>query len=91
MNINLEEIKKSARLCKFDITEQEAQLYSKQLSSVIGWVQALQAVDTSAAADAAPQPCPLREDTPVLNQSAQDICAAFNDKQNNFLKVKKVL
>ncbi len=91
MNINLEEIKKSARLCKFDITEQEAALYSKQLSAVIGWVQALQAVDTSAAQAQTPQPCPLRDDNPVTAPAAQDICAAFNDKQNNFLKVKKVL
>lgn len=91
MNINLEEIKKSARLCKFDITEEEAALYSKQLSAVIGWVQALQVVDTSAAHAPAPQPCPLRLDTPVTDSAAQDICTAFNDKQNNFLKVKKVL
>ena len=34
---------------------------------------------------------PMREDTPVLNPAAADIVAAFNDKQNNLLKVKKVL
>lgn len=92
MEINLEEIKKVAKLAKFNITEQEAQLYTTQLSGVLDWVNQLKAVDTSCVEHKLEVvPARQREDSPVLNPAAQDIVAAFNDKQDNFLKVKKVL
>jgi aspartyl-tRNA(Asn)/glutamyl-tRNA(Gln) amidotransferase subunit C len=92
MKITLEEIKKTARLAKFDITDEEAKLYSEQLSAVLNWVQELQNVDTSAAeGDFTGFPAPLREDTPVLNPARQAIVEAFNDGERDLLKVKKVL
>lgn len=92
MKINLEEIKKVAKLAKFDITDQEAQTYTNQMSTVLGWVDQLQSVDTSAVADGENDICaPLRADEPVLSAVREDIVSAFNDRQDNFLKVRKVL
>ena len=91
MSITIEEIKKTARQAKFDITEDEAKLYAAQLNSVLDWAAQLQSVDTSAVKETAPTPAPLRADEPVLNPAAPGIAAAFNDKENNLLKVKKVL
>lgn len=92
MNINLEEIKKVAKLAKFNITEEEAQLYTKQLSGVIDWVNQLKAVDTSSVEHKLEvMPARQREDAPVLNPAAAQVAAAFTEKQDNFLKVKKVL
>jgi len=91
MKISAEEIKKTARQAKFDITEDEAGLYAAQLTSVLDWAEQLQSVDTSAIKDTALVPAPLRADEAVVNPAAPDIVAAFNDKENNLLKVKKVL
>ena len=91
MKITEDEIKKTAALAKIAITEDEAKLYAKQLSSVLDWVGQLQAVDTSAVEDASAGAAPMRDDAPALSPSAADIVSAFNDKQDNLLKVKKVL
>ena len=91
MKISIEEIKKTAKLAKFDITEAEAQLYAAQMSDVLDWVEQLQSVDTTAVELTAPGAAPLRADEAVLNPAAKDIIAAFNDKENNLLKVNKVL
>lgn len=93
MQTTLEDIKKTAKLAKFDITEQEAALYTKQMSAVLDWVAQLQSVDTSApqAQNSYTKSAPLREDTPAVCAYAAEISAAFNDKEGNNLKVKKVL
>jgi len=91
MKISVEEIKKTARQAKFDITEDEAKLYAAQLTSVLDWAEQLQSVDTSAVKETAAMPAQLRADEPVLNPAASDIVSAFNDSENNLLKVKKVL
>jgi aspartyl-tRNA(Asn)/glutamyl-tRNA(Gln) amidotransferase subunit C len=92
MKISIEEIKKTAKLAKFDITEDEAQLYAAQMSDVLSWVEQLQNVDTTAGAEPRAQGyAQLRADGTALNPAAKDIAAAFNDKENNLLKVNKVL
>ena len=91
MSITIEEIKKTARQAKFYITDTEAELYAAQLAPVLDWAAQLQSVDTSAIKETAPNTAPLRADDAVLNPAAKDIVAAFNDKENNLLKVKKVL
>ena len=89
--ITLDEIKKTAKLAKMEITEQEATLYTKQLSAVLDWVAKLQEVKTDLAT-ADNSPCTYqRPDTPVPFENSAAISAAFNDKKDNFLKVKKVL
>ncbi len=91
METNLEDIKKTAKLAKFNITEQEAELYTKQMSAVLDWVAQLQAVDTSASSPDNSEAAPLREDAPRLYEYTGKIIAAFNDKDGENLKVKKVL
>ena len=89
--ITLEEIKKTAKLAKIEITQEEAALYTKQLSAVLDWVAKLQEIKTQPAGEAK-SPCTyLRPDMPVSFENSAAISAAFNDKKDNFLKVKKVL
>ena len=45
--ITREEVLKIARLSKFDLTEQEIEMYQKQLSEILGFVDQLNEVDTS--------------------------------------------
>ena len=91
MAITTDEIKKTAKLAKFEITEEEAKLYASQLSAVLDWAAQLQSVDTSAADAKAQDAAPLRADEAQTSPAAPAITAAFNDKENNLLRVKKVL
>lgn len=91
METNLEDIKKTAKLAKFNITQEEAELYTKQMSAVLDWVAQLQKVDTSASSADNSAQAPLREDNPRLCEYTGEIRAAFNDKDGDNLKVKKVL
>ena len=89
--ITLDEIKKTAKLAKIEITEEEATLYTKQLSSVLDWVAKLQEIKTIPAQKQT-EPCTYqRPDIPVSFENSAALSAAFNDKKDNFLKVKKVL
>ncbi|MDR0645948.1 MAG: Asp-tRNA(Asn)/Glu-tRNA(Gln) amidotransferase subunit GatC [Elusimicrobiota bacterium] len=91
MKIALDEIKKTAKLSKFEITEDEAKLYAAQLSQILEWMGQLQNVDTSISEADAAFTTPLRRDEAELSPSAKDIVCAFNDKSGNLLKVRKVL
>ena len=89
--ITLDEIKKTAKLAKIEITEEEANLYTKQLDAVLQWVAKLQEIKIQPAKQEN-IPCTYqREDTPVSFEDTAALRAAFNDKKDNFLKVKKVL
>ncbi len=94
MEISLEDIKKTAKLAKFNITSDEAEVYTKQLSAVLDWVAQLQKVETNVSLGGVrlAGSAPLREDNPHCDEAcARDIRAAFNDKDGDNLKVKKVL
>ena len=92
--ISLEDIKKTAKLAKFNITSDEAEVYTKQLSAVLDWVAQLQKVETNVSLGGVRLvgSAPLREDNPHCDEAcAREIRAAFNDKDGDNLKVKKVL
>lgn len=89
--ITLDEIKKTAKLAKIEITEEEAILYTKQLDSVLEWVAKLQEIKIKPAKQEEVSCTYQREDSPVSFEDTSALRAAFNDKKDNFLKVKKVL
>ena len=89
--ITLDEIKKTAKLAKMEITEEEASLYTKQLSTVLDWVAKLQEVKTDTNQKEDIPSTYQRADVPVGFENSAALSATFNDKKDNFLKVKKVL
>lgn len=88
---NLQELKQIAKLAKIELSAQEEEKLIKQIASVVNWVEEIQKVDTSALTFAPADFAPKREDNPVQFENAAKLVAAFNDKQDNLLKVKKVL
>lgn len=91
MEKDLTEIKNTARLAKIKLSEQEEVLFSTQLASVLNWVEEIQKVDTSLLKEVKQNFVILRKDLPKDYEDTQVLRSAFNDKQDNFLKVKKVL
>lgn len=91
METNLQELKQVAKLAKIELSAQEEEKLISQISSVVKWVEEIQKVDTSSVTSVPAGCAPRRNDSPVCFENAAALAAAFNDKQDNFLKVKKVL
>ena len=91
METNLQELKQVAKLAKIELSAQEEEKLIKQIASVVNWVEEIQKVDTSSLICAPTDFTPKREDNPVQFENTAKLVAAFNDQQDNLLKVKKVL
>ena len=91
METNLQELKQVAKLAKIQLSAQEEEKLISQIASVVKWVEEIQKVDTSSLTSAPAGFAPQRNDNPAVFENAAALVAAFNDKQDNFLKVKKVL
>ncbi len=91
METNLQELKQVAKLAKIELSAEEEEKLIKQIASVVNWVEEIKKVDTSALNSVPADFTPKREDSPVHFENAAKLTAAFNDKQDNLLKVKKVL
>ena len=91
METNLQELKQIAKLAKIELSTQEEEKLIKQIASVVNWVEEIKKVDTSSLTCTPPDFTQKREDNPVQFENAAKLIAAFNDKQDNLLKVKKVL
>ena len=91
METNLQELKQIAKLAKIQLSTQEEEKLIKQIASVVNWVEEIKQVDTSALTCAPADFTPKREDSPVQFENAAALTSAFNNKQDNLLKVKKVL
>ena len=91
METNLQELKQVAKLAKIELSAQEEEKLIKQIASVVNWVEEIQKVDTSSLTCTHADFTPKREDNPVQFENTAKLVAAFNDKQDNLLKVKKVL
>jgi len=91
METNLQELKQVAKLAKIELSAQEEEKLISQISSVVKWVEEIQKVDTSSLTAAPADFAPRRNDSPVCFEKADTLVAAFNDKQDNLLRVKKVL
>ena len=91
METNLQELKQIAKLAKIELSAQEEEKLIKQIASVVNWVEEIQKVNTSALTCVPADFTPKREDSPVHFENDAALVAAFNDKQDSLLKVKKVL
>ena len=91
METNLQELKQIAKLAKIELSAQEEEKLIKQIASVVNWVEEIQKVNTSALTCVPADFTPKREDSPVHFENYTALVAAFNDKQDSLLKVKKVL
>lgn len=93
MKLEKDNAARCARMAKIKLTPAEEEQYGAQLQELFNWVKQLSAVDVSGVElSAAGHAAYLRPDEPVTNPPlAQAIVGAFNDKEGNSVKVKKVL
>jgi aspartyl-tRNA(Asn)/glutamyl-tRNA(Gln) amidotransferase subunit C len=96
MRLSPEDIAHIAKLSRLAVTEEEAALFQEQLSSILGYVAALDAVDTDGVepmAQAIAMHNVMREDIaqPSTSATHDALLAAFPEKAaDGSLKVKAV-
>ena len=84
MNLPLEQVRHVARLARLKLSPAEEERYSRQLGEILGYVKALEEVDTSSiapTAHAAEFPNPMRDD--VVARSLDPAAAVANAPQKS--------
>lgn len=98
--ITEQEVEHIAYLSRLALTQQEIELYSKQLESILEYMEKLNSVDTSNVEPVSSIimlykgvdiKINFREDNPQLSNCQKEILNNAPEKVNNFIKVEKVI
>ena len=91
--ITIKDVEHVAKLARLELTDDEKELYTKQLGDVLKYVDQMNEVDTS---DIKPMTQVIdfynvmREDKVVQEISKEDLMANAPDEENGFFKVPKI-
>ncbi len=91
--ITIKDVEHVAKLARLELTEEEKELYTKQLGDVLKYVDQMNEVDTS---NVKPMTqvidfCNvMREDKVVQEISKEDLMANAPEEENGFFKVPKI-
>ena len=94
MKLSAEAVKKIAHLARLEVSEQEVDKFSTQLSSILEYVEHLNDLDTSGVTPIAStlgQATPLREDVAISNPARTTILEHAPDREGPLFKVPKVI
>jgi len=93
MSLTIAEVEHIAELARLGLTDAEKALYRDQLSTILDYAAALQAVDTSAippTATVLPLRNVMRDDGVVPSLSREDVLANAPDATEGYFRVRAV-
>jgi len=94
MKLNKSEIEHIAKLARLNLTDEDAKLYSQQLSDILDYVDKLQTVDTTGVEETS-QVTGLtnimRNDDIIESGISDELVDCAPDHDNGFIKVPKIL
>ena len=91
--ITIKDVEHVAKLARLELTEEEKELYTKQLGDVLKYVEQMNEVDTS---DVKPMSHAIdfvnviREDKVVYEQTKEQLMMNAPDEENGFFRVPKI-
>ena len=91
--ITIKDVEHVAKLARLELTEEEKELYTKQLGDVLKYVDQMNEVDTS---DVKPMSHAIdfvnvmREDKVVYEQTKEQLMMNAPDEENGFFRVPKI-
>lgn len=91
--ITIKDVEHVAKLARLELTEDEKELYTKQLGDVLKYVDQMNEVDTS---NVKPMTQVIdfvnvmREDKVVYEQTKEELMANAPEEENGFFKVPKI-
>ncbi len=91
--ITIKDVEHVAKLARLELTEEEKELYTKQLGDVLKYVEQMNEVDTSAVkpmSHAIDFVNVMREDKVVYEQTKEQLMMNAPDEENGFFRVPKI-
>jgi len=94
MSVTKKDVEHVAKLARLGLSEKEKELFTKQLSQILGFADSLKKIDTKNTAPtshAIPMKNVLREDKVFPCNNVDDIVANGPDVEQHMFKVPKIL
>jgi aspartyl-tRNA(Asn)/glutamyl-tRNA(Gln) amidotransferase subunit C len=94
MSVDIETVRRVARLARIKVSEEEAAALKSELSDILGWVEQLNEVDVEGVApmtSVVPMRMKERPDEVTDGDRAQDILANAPASQDRYFLVPKVV
>lgn len=91
--ITIKDVEHVAKLARLELTEEEKELYTKQLGNVLKYVDQMNEVNTSnikPMAQVVDMVNVMREDVVHYEQTKEELMANAPEKENGFFKVPKI-
>jgi len=91
--ITIKDVEHVAKLARLELTEEEKELYTKQLGDVLKYVDQMNEVDTSNVkpmAQVVDLVNVMREDVVHYEQTKEELMANAPDEEDGFFKVPKI-
>ncbi|MET3697682.1 aspartyl/glutamyl-tRNA(Asn/Gln) amidotransferase subunit C [Bacillus oleivorans] len=92
--ISLDEVKHVAHLARLEITEEEAEVFTKQLDAIIGYAEQLNELDTTniePTSHVLDMKNVLREDIPQKGLPREEVLKNAPDHEDGQIKVPSIL
>lgn len=94
MSISKKEVEHVALLARLQLSEEEANIYTEQLNSILGWVDKLNQLDVSGiepTAHVLPIANVFREDKVTTSFPMEKVLANAPDVKDSFFRVPKIV
>ena len=91
--ISIKDVEHVAKLARLELTEEEKELYTKQLGDVLKYVEQMNEVDTSNVkpmAQVIDFVNVMREDKVAYEQTKEELMANAPEEENGYFKVPKI-
>jgi aspartyl-tRNA(Asn)/glutamyl-tRNA(Gln) amidotransferase subunit C len=91
--VTVETVDHVARLARLSLTEEEKQLFARQLEEILAWAESLQALDTSGVPPMSPprDASSLREDEPQRSLERESVLEGAPDPAEGLFRVPRVM
>ncbi len=92
--LDKENVIKVAKLAKLQLSEDEVEIFSKQLPNILKFIEKLEELETDNILpfyELIEKPSPMREDTPQSGLSQEEALANAPEAENGFFVVPRVV
>jgi aspartyl-tRNA(Asn)/glutamyl-tRNA(Gln) amidotransferase subunit C len=90
--VNAETVEHVARLARLSLTDDERELFGRQLGEILDWAESLQALDVEGVAPMAHElAAEWREDAPHQSLRREDVLEAAPDAAEGLFRVPRVI
>ena len=94
MALTVKDVEHIAALAKLSLTDEEKEMYSRQLTVILGYAAELQELDTEdipPTATVLPVRNVMRDDVPAPSLTREEVLSNAPDTEDGFFKVQSVL